>query len=93
MGDTGVMLDLARPEHEGVVIEAFGSGNLPPGAIPAIRRWLDEGKPVVLATRCPHGEVTPCTPSREAVQVWCVRGSFPPVPGLRVRRDWNWCCR
>jgi L-asparaginase len=53
------MLDLARPEHDGVVIEAFGSGNLPPGAVPAIRRWLDEGKPVVLSSRCPFGEVTP----------------------------------
>jgi photosystem II stability/assembly factor-like uncharacterized protein len=24
-----------------------------------VRRWLDEGKPVVLASRCPYGEVTP----------------------------------
>lgn len=59
MGDEGVMLDLARPHHAGVVIEAFGSGNLPPGALPAIGRWMAEHKPVVLATRCPHGEVTP----------------------------------
>jgi L-asparaginase len=59
VGDEGRMLDLARPEHDGVVIEAFGSGNLPPGAVPAIRRWLDENKPVVLASRCLLGEVTP----------------------------------
>jgi L-asparaginase len=59
VGDDGRMLDLARPGHDGVVIQAFGSGNLPPGAVPAIRRWLDEGKPVVLSTRCPLGEVTP----------------------------------
>jgi L-asparaginase len=59
VGDDGSMLDLARPCFEGVVIEAFGSGNLPPGAVPAIRRWLDEGKPVVLASRCPLGEVVP----------------------------------
>lgn len=59
VGDDGRMLDLARPGHDGVVVEAFGSGNLPPGAVPAIRRWLDEGKPVVLASRCPLGEVTP----------------------------------
>lgn len=59
MGDEGTMLDLARPHHDGVVIEAFGSGNLPPGAVPAIGRWLAEKKPVVLATRCPFGEVTP----------------------------------
>lgn len=59
VGDDGAMLDLARPTHDGVVIQAFGSGNVPPGAVPAIRRWIDEGKPVVLATRCPIGLVTP----------------------------------
>jgi L-asparaginase len=59
VGDRGELLDLARPSHDGVVIIAFGSGNVPPGAVPAIARWLDAGKPVVLATRCPYGEVTP----------------------------------
>lgn len=59
IGDDGTMLDLARPEHDGVVVEAFGSGNMPPGAVPAVRRWLDDGKPVVLATRCALGAVTP----------------------------------
>ena len=59
IGDDGALLDLARPAHDGVVLVAFGSGNLPPGAVPAIHRWLEEGKPVVLATRCPFGAVTP----------------------------------
>jgi L-asparaginase len=59
VGDTGEMLDFARSKHSGVVIVAFGSGNVPPGAVPAIRRWIDEGKPVVLASRCPLGVVTP----------------------------------
>ena len=59
VGDTGEMLDLARPTHDGVVVVAFGSGNIPPGAVPAIRRWVDEEKPVVLASRCPFGVVTP----------------------------------
>ena len=30
-----------------------------PGLVPAVARWLGEGKPVVLASRCPHGEVAP----------------------------------
>ena len=59
VGDDGHMLDLARPHHAGVVVVAFGAGNVPPGAVPAMRRWLDEDKPVVLASRCPLGEVTP----------------------------------
>lgn len=59
VGDQGAMLDLARPDHDGVVIVAFGSGNLPPGAVPAIARWIEDGKPVILASRCPVGAVTP----------------------------------
>jgi len=59
LGDSGELLDLARPGHDGVVLMAFGSGNLPPGAVPAIRRWLAEGKPVVLASRCLYGAVAP----------------------------------
>ena len=59
VGDEGVMLDRARPGHDGVVIEAFGSGNVPPGAVPAIGRWLEEGKPVILASRCLYGTVVP----------------------------------
>jgi L-asparaginase len=59
IGDPGEMLDLARGAHDGVVVIAFGSGNVPPGAVPAIGRWIDDKKPVVIATRCPTGVVTP----------------------------------
>lgn len=59
IGDRGEMLDAARAAYDGVVIEAFGSGNLPPGAVPAIARWLDAKKPVVLSSRCAAGEVSP----------------------------------
>ena len=59
VGDTGEMLDLARGTHDGAVVIAFGSGNVPPGAVPAIGRWIEQGKPVVIASRCPLGVVTP----------------------------------
>ena len=59
VGDDGGMLDLVRPSHDGVVVAAFGSGNIPPGAVPAIARWIEEAKPVVLGTRCPTGVVSP----------------------------------
>jgi L-asparaginase len=57
LGDDGSLLDCARDHADGLVIEGFGRGNVPPGAVPGIRRWLDQGKPVVLASRCPNGEV------------------------------------
>ena len=59
VGDDGRMVDLARADHDGLVVVAFGSGNVPPGAVPAIGRWIAEGKPVVLASRCPKGIVSP----------------------------------
>lgn len=59
VGDDGALLDAARPLADGVVLAAFGSGNIPPGAVPAVSRWLNDGKPVVLASRCPYGEVEP----------------------------------
>ncbi len=59
VGDDGALLDAARGLADGVVLTAFGSGNVPPGAVAAIRGWLDGGKPVVLASRCVHGEVVP----------------------------------
>jgi hypothetical protein len=57
LGDDGSLVDFARTRFDGLILEGFGRGNVPPGAVPAIRRWLDGGKPVVLASRCPFGEV------------------------------------
>lgn len=59
VGDMGELIDLARKSYDGLVIEAYGSGNVPPGAVGAIRKWIAEGKPVVLASRCARGEVHP----------------------------------
>lgn len=56
LGDDGALLDLALPRYDGVVILGYGRGNVPPGALPAIERWLAAGKPVVLASRQPFGE-------------------------------------
>ena len=80
IGDDGAMLDLARPHHDGVVIEAFGSGNLPPGALPAIERWIAEGKPVILASRCARGEVTPVYAFEGGGATVVRRGAIPAGP-------------
>ncbi|HEV8613132.1 MAG TPA: asparaginase [Gemmatimonadales bacterium] len=57
LGDEGELLELARPHFDGIVLEAYGRGNAPPGILPAVRGWLAEGKPVILASRCLYGEV------------------------------------
>ncbi|MDQ2670593.1 MAG: asparaginase [Gemmatimonadota bacterium] len=58
-GDEGELVEAARSDFDGLVIEGFGAGNVPPGALPALERWRDDGKPVVLASRCAEGQVEP----------------------------------
>ncbi|MDQ3555554.1 MAG: asparaginase [Gemmatimonadota bacterium] len=41
----------------GIVIEALGRGNVPPEVTPGIRRWIDAGKPVLIASRSSRGRV------------------------------------
>ena len=41
----------------GVVLEALGRGNVPPAVVPGVRRWIDAGKPVLVATRSSRGRV------------------------------------
>lgn len=41
----------------GVVLEALGRGNVPPAVVPGVRRWIEAGKPVVVASRSQRGRV------------------------------------
>jgi L-asparaginase len=41
----------------GLIIEALGRGNVPPAVLPAIRRAIAAGLPVVLVSRCLRGRV------------------------------------
>ncbi|WP_137597625.1 asparaginase [Paucilactobacillus kaifaensis] len=43
----------------GIVIEGFGAGNLPPTLIPAIKRLIAKNVPVVLVSRTFNGSVAP----------------------------------
>lgn len=51
------LLDAARAEGRGVVIAAMGRGNVPPAMVPAIQRWIDDQKTVVIASRALRGRV------------------------------------
>ena len=89
VGDDGGMLDLARPKHDGVVVVAFGSGNMPPGAVPAIARWIEEGKPVVLGTRCPTGVVSPLYAFDGGGARLVAMGAIPAGPRALSRPGWS----
>ncbi len=89
VGDDGVLLDAARDTHDGVVIEAFGSGNLPPRAVPAIGRWVGQGKPVVLGTRCATGEVTPVYAFEGGGARTVAMGALPAGPRTASQARWE----
>ena len=59
-GMDATLLDFLHQQGiSGLVLEGFGAGNVPPGALPAIERLLKDRIPVVLVTRCPEGGVWP----------------------------------
>ncbi|MFH1137036.1 MAG: asparaginase [Pseudomonadota bacterium] len=43
----------------GLVVEGFGAGNVPPDIVPALLSLVEQGRPVVLCTRCLKGGVRP----------------------------------
>jgi L-asparaginase len=53
------LLDASRERGLGVVVAAMGRGNVPPEMVSGLERWLDERKPVVIASRAQRGRVGP----------------------------------
>lgn len=51
------LLDASRATARGVVVAAMGRGNVPPAMVPGIARFIEEGKPVVVASRAQRGRV------------------------------------
>ncbi|MGG4454890.1 asparaginase [Brevibacillus porteri] len=48
---------LLEQHIDGLVVEAFGLGNLPPAIIPTLQQLLDKGVPIALVSRCYNGQV------------------------------------
>lgn len=51
------LIDASRKDARGIVIAAMGRGNVPPLMVPGIQRVIDDGKPVVIASRALRGRV------------------------------------
>lgn len=57
-GMNGTLIDAAVDlGAQGVVVEAFGVGNVTPAVFSALCRVMEHGLPVVLVSRCPVGRV------------------------------------
>jgi len=51
------LIDAARRESLGLVVAALGRGNVPPEMVGGIERWVEAGKPIVIASRAQRGRV------------------------------------
>jgi L-asparaginase len=78
--DDGRLLRAAADGADGVVVAGVGSGNLPPRLQAAAFELHDAGLPVVLATRCVEGEVTPIYGFDGGSAVSVRRGLIPAGP-------------
>lgn len=56
-GSDSRLLDAVREPSRGAVIAAMGRGNVPPEMVSGIRRYIEEGKPVVITSRTGGGRV------------------------------------
>ena len=60
-GDKGEFVDFAVSKgYDGIVVEGFGRGNVPFTMIPSIKKAVDAGVVVVIATRTAAGRVLDC---------------------------------
>ncbi|WP_026673013.1 asparaginase [Alkalihalobacterium bogoriense] len=48
---------IANTNVDGLVIEAFGQGNVPPQLVPILQSMIEKGTPIVLVSRCFNGIV------------------------------------
>jgi L-asparaginase len=52
------LLDASREAGaRGIVVAAMGRGNVPPAMVPGVERWIETGRPVVIASRTGQGRV------------------------------------
>ena len=54
-GDSGYFLEKSKIEYNALVIEGFGSGNVPEFLLPKIKDLLSKEIPVAICTRVPEG--------------------------------------
>lgn len=55
--DVEVLMCLRQQKMNGIVIEAFGAGNVPPNVSEEIKHWINNGQHVVIVSRCFQGNV------------------------------------
>jgi len=88
MGDGLIRASLSQGAR-GLVLEATGCGNVPPGVLPGLKAALAGRIPVVLVSRCPEGRVSPAYGyeggGRMLEEMGVVFGQELPGPKARIK--------
>jgi len=73
----------------GIVVEAMGQGNVPPGAVNGIARACEMGLPVVITSRCQAGPVRPYYSyqgaGKELHKLGCLFSPYVTGPKARIK--------
>ena len=94
-GADGLLVDAVRNNHsDGLVLAGFGGGTFPPAVVDAAVKLIDDGLPVVLATRSTAGRVV--TTPKKIEQGFIVADNLLPqkarillMLGLTISQDLN----
>lgn len=76
------LIDASRAESLALVIAAMGRGNVPPGMLAGIDRWIAAERPVVITSRAVRGRVGPTYGYEGGGRRLAERGAIL-APGLR----------
>lgn len=55
--ETELLTCLRQQKVDGLVVEAFGAGNVPPAVYHELQQWIEQNLPVVIVSRCFQGIV------------------------------------
>ncbi len=88
--DREVVRAVASLRPRGLVIQAMGSGNVPPSIVDPLREAVEAGIIVVLSTRCGEGRVERKAPGHRRVEGYTyhleeVGVIFTDLPGVKAR--------
>ena len=87
--DDKLFITALKAGASGIVIEAMGQGNVPPGVINGISRAREMNIPVVITSRCRFGPVRPYYTyegaGRELERLGCIFAPYLTGPKARIK--------
>jgi L-asparaginase len=88
MDDT-LFIAALKAGASGIVIEAMGQGNVPPGVVNGISRAREKNIPIVITSRCQAGPVRPYYAyegaGRELEKLGCIFAPYLTGPKARIK--------